>query len=159
MRIRITPALVAISAAGLGSAALADPTPPAPGDAQWTHHLNDAIPALAMCMTSTITNPAYASDVWMIDDHHLGVRMVDTDGTRFDCKIDKNSKIEAWRAVKPTEHRPDEDFVRFYLGLKKPADLPCRSIEPAVMTMGTQFGWIARQTCPTAKPAAPATKP
>lgn len=109
----------------------------------WTHLLPDLGTAVLRCAFDGGVATAGAAKAWPMNRGKATVRLVDSDGARFDCRVDLGSgDIEDVEPVAPTDRVPGEDQPRWLPPGDTPPVLTCGRVERVLTGDGLVTGYL-----------------
>jgi hypothetical protein len=116
----------------------------------WARLLGDFLPAIDVCLGRVDDSGAVVVKAWTLDEvGHVGVRIVDRDGRRWDCFAP--STAHTVNRLEPVDNDapalPGEGSPLFTRAGGRPPKGECLRTEVISDETGRRVGWLSYKTC------------
>jgi uncharacterized membrane protein len=112
-------------------------------DGDWSRWLPDLASALVRCTNDAGVDTVDVPTAWPMNHGMATVRLRDSGGARFDCRVDLGSqRIEDVTPVAPADTQPGEGEPRWLPPREAPPVLVCGRVEEVLADDGSSLGYL-----------------
>ena len=117
-------------------------------DADWSRQVGALQPAIEACLRDGVPSTERVSKAWPMNHGKAGVRLVDREGTAYDCVADLGTRqVETVERVAPGDALPGAGNPVFWPAREAPPLLQCGRAERVVDRRGRSVGFLNYDPC------------
>jgi uncharacterized membrane protein len=114
----------------------------------WSHYLGALLPAIEACLRDGVPSTERVGKAWPMNHGKAGVRLVDAEGTAYDCVADIGARrVETVERVSPGDSLPGVGNPVFWPAREAPPMLQCGRVERVVDRRGRTAGHLNYDPC------------